>query len=307
MNKELTEFTGNDVATIIVTYNPDVPKLERLIDRLASQVEKIIIIDNGSTNDFNFSRLEEISEMIKLIRLERNFGISVAQNIGINIAIKDGDINFVLLSDQDSEPVFDMVYQLLKTARNLIDTGRNVAAVGPCYIDTRQKNPPPFLKVDGLKLKRQYQPASETYVEVDYLIASGCLIPVKTLKEVGMMNEEMFIDYVDIEWGLRAKVKGFQSFGDYNARMEHNLGEAPVVFRGKSYPLHSPLRHYYMMRNAVWLYKQSYIPLSWKMVDGYKLFLKFGFYSLFARPRVKHFLMMLKGLFHGTISRMGPA
>lgn len=306
MNYSDSNFCS-DVVAVVVSYNPELPSISSLLENLCPQVNKVIVVDNGSTNEVNFSGLKTLSNNIELVKLGENLGISAAQNIGINIALKDVGVNFILLSDQDSEPVSDMVFQLRETANTLTGDGRNVAAVGPCYVDTRQKNPPPFIKIDGLKVKRQYQPVSGTYVDVDYLIASGCLIPVETLKDVGMMNEEMFIDYVDIEWGLRAKVKGYQSFGDYNARMVHNLGDSPVLFRGKHYPVHSPLRHYYMMRNAVWLYKQAYIPLRWKMVDSYKLLLKFGFYSLFARPRVKHFLMMLKGLFHGAISRMGPA
>jgi rhamnosyltransferase len=265
------------------------------------------VIDNGSSNHIQNWKLDELSENIEIQYIRKNLGISAAQNIGIKIAKKYQNIKYILLSDQDSKPAEDMVIQLRKTIDLLIKDGFRIAAIGPCFTDTRQNNPPPFIKIEGLRLKRQLKPQKYGYVEVDYLIASGCLIPIDTLAHVGDMKEEMFIDYVDIEWGLRAKSEGYQSFGDFNAKMTHSLGDSPIVFRGKSYPLHSPVRHYYLARNAVWLYKQKYIPLKWKVVDGYKLILKFGFYSLFAKPRKKHFLMMLKGIIHGAISRMGPA
>jgi hypothetical protein len=38
---------------------------------------------------------------------------------------------------------------------------------------------------------------------VDYLIASGCLMPAAVLRSVGLMNVDLF-SYVGLEWG-RAK------------------------------------------------------------------------------------------------------
>jgi rhamnosyltransferase len=183
--------------------------------------------------------------------------------------------------------------------------GKKVAAVGPCYMDIRQNNPPPFIRIEGLAVRRQYAEKPDSVVEVDYLIASGCLIPAGVLPTVGLMNVDLFIDYVDIEWGLRAKALGFQSFGVFAARMEHSLGDEHVSFIGKQIPLHSPLRHYYLVRNGFWLYKQKGLPLSWKFVDGYRMLIRICFYALFAKPRSKHFSMMMRGLFHGLKSRMG--
>jgi rhamnosyltransferase len=143
-------------------------------------------------------------------------------------------------------------------------------------------------------------------VEVDYLIASGSLIPLATLNAVGAMAEDLFIDYVDIEWGLRARGLGFRSYGVCAARMEHNLGEAPIRILGHSVPLHSPLRHYYHFRNAVWLYLNGNMPLHWKCADGWRLVLKYGFYTLFARPRLAHVRMMSRGILDGLRGRLGP-
>jgi rhamnosyltransferase len=69
--------------------------------------------------------------------------------------------------------------------------------------------------------------------------------------------------------------------------------------------VHTPLRHYYHFRNAVWLYRQNWVPRNWKWVDGYRLLLKYVFYSLFARPRVTHWRMMTLGIWHGLRGRAG--
>ena len=120
-----------------------------------------------------------------------------------------------------------------------------------------------------------------------------------TLDRVGPMREDLFIDYVDVEWGLRARSRGYQCFGVCGAHMAHSLGELPIRWLGRAYPHHSPLRHYYLFRNAVLLYREGWLPLGWKLVDGARLALKYGFYGLFARPRGRHLAMMTKGLVHG--------
>ncbi len=183
--------------------------------------------------------------------------------------------------------------------------GKRVAAAGPRYLDERQNNPPPFIKVHGLRVTRCPCLNEGDVVEVDYLIASGSLIPMATLDAVGGMAEDLFIDYVDIEWGLRAASRGFQSYGVCAAAMEHDLGETPIRFLGRSLPLHSPLRHYYHFRNAVWLYINGDVPRNWKLADGWRLVLKYGFYTVFAVPRMAHFRMMSRGILDGLRGRLG--
>lgn len=292
------------VCAVIVTYCPNIIALERLLNLVNPQVEDIIVVDNGSSavalEFYNGRALEKEH----FIALSENHGIAVAQNIGITEACRTG-ASHVILFDQDSIPAEDMVSKLLKVAEVKTSQGKKVAAVGPRYLDERQVNPPPFIQVKGLRVERQPCLCSNSVADVDYLIASGCLIPVATLNDVGGMREELFIDYVDIEWGLRAKSKGFQSFGACGAFMRHELGDEPIEFFGKLIPVHSPLRHYYHFRNAVWMYRQPWLPLHWKLADGWRLVLKYGFYTLFARPQFSHFRMMTIGLWHGLIGRTG--
>lgn len=293
------------VHAVIVSYRPDLGKLQELLDALAPQVQGVVIVDNGSPAPvLEWLRTRHSPSACQVVFLGNNFGIARAQNAGIDIARQSGS-NYVILFDQDSGPAADMVGKLLAAARRQEDAGMRVAGVGPNYLDTRQGNPPPFIKVSGMRVVRQPCPDCDAVVEVDYLIASGCLIPMATLDEVGGMHEELFIDYVDIEWGLRARSKGYQSYGVCGAMMGHDLGDEPIDFLGRRYPNHSALRHYYHFRNAMWLYRQRWLPLQWRLGDGWRLLLKFGFYALFAKPRHEHLRMMVKGLAHGFIGRLG--
>lgn len=292
-------MTETNVRAVIVTYQPELDALAKLLNALFKQVDSIIIVDNGSAIDLSLYVGQCSSRQVTVLRLGKNTGIAFAQNRGIEIA-RDLGAQFVLLMDQDSIPEPDMVQVLLSAA--LL---KGSCAVGPRYLDARQNNPPPFIRIHGLRLERCACPTFDAIVPVDYLVSSGCLISMDSLNHVGGMREDLFIDYVDIEWGLRARRFGYQSYGVCGARMTHCLGDDPLVFFSKKIPLHKPLRHYYHFRNAVILYKESWVPGNWKVVDASRLCLKYFFYSLFASPRIEQWRMMTLGIWHGLRGRTG--
>ncbi len=298
-----------NIAAVIVTYQPILAELDELLSALLGQVKAIAVVDNGSNNFSDVAELVAKAQAldrcnIHLQALDSNLGVSAAQNVGIAFAA-NARHSHVVLFDQDSRPAENMIDALLKAETTLLQEGNRVAAVGPCYFDSRQSNPPPFIAVQGLSLKRYSCDVANDIHPVDYLISSGCLLRISVINAVGPMNEELFIDYIDIEWGLRAKQAGFQSYGVCAAKMHHQLGDTPVVFFGKKIPLHSPLRHYYHFRNAIALYLRHPVPLNWKLVDGSKLVLKFGFYSIFTTNRLAHFLAMLTGIKDGVLNQLG--
>jgi len=301
--KEGDDLAELFLAAIIVTYNPDRKELIRLLNAVASQVQVVLVVDNGSKEDVSCVVPESGIPNSHCYCLGSNFGVAEAINYGIDKACSFGSTHVVLF-DQDSLPQSDMVERLFVNYEKLVGQGIKVAAVGPRYSDPRAGNPPPFIRLEGLRLVRA-DCAGLLPVPVDYLVSSGCLIDMHAINEIGLMQTSLFIDYVDVEWGLRAGKKGYQSFGICDAYMQHYLGETPLAFFGRNIPLHSPLRHYYHFRNAVWLYRQSWVPVAWKIVDGYRLVFKYIVYSLFTDQRLTHLRMMTRGLWHGLTGKMG--
>lgn len=295
-------LTPAKISGVIVSYNPNINALRHLVATVAPQLDQLFIVDNGSR--LNVSSGIGNGMCTEVIQLGDNYGIARAQNIGIERARSSGS-SFVLLLDQDSIPASDMVAKLLAAVLTKQEQGFQVACVGPHYNDSRQRGAAPFIRLEGLKLKRQICTTSNTLVDVDFLIASGCLIPISTIDAVGMMTEDMFIDYVDIEWGLRAQQMGYRSYGVCAATMEHALGDESIAFGKRHIPVHSPLRHYYHIRNAIWLCRQKWIPAQWKFVLMWRIVRQFAFFSLMTSPRLEHAKMMALGLLHGVVNRMG--
>lgn len=292
------------IVAVIVTYYPAHRMLHELVTSLVGQVDEIVVVDNGS-DEKSIHQIEEYAAgLVTLIRLNENAGVAVAQNRGIIFA-REVQADYVVLFDQDSKPEPEMVSRLLLVAEEKKRIGIPVAAVGPRYYDVRHNNPPPFIQTRKMRLYRQPCTSADAVVEVDYLVSSGCLIPLEAYDNVGAMEEQLFIDYIDIEWGLRAKRGGFRCFGVCGAGMTHVLGNTPIELLGHRFPCRPPLRHYYMFRNAVWMYRQDWVPVQWKVVDGWRLLVKYLFYTLFAHPRRHHFKMMSIGIWHGLRGRMG--
>ena len=291
------------LVAIVVTYHPTAETLRRLINIIHEQVLRILVVDNGSAT----GSLEWLSVYpeVELLALGANLGIAAAQNRGLRRSRELG-AEAVVLFDQDSNPDQALLPVLYSTMQRLRSEGKSVACVGPRYYDARQNAPAPFIRIEGWRLKRIQCESGSDVIPVDHLIASGSMIPLATLDQVGDMEEALFIDYVDLEWCERAMKHGFQTYGVCSVTMAHALGDEPITFMGRPRPARSPLRHYYMMRNGVWIYRQSWPRLGWKIADAIRLLRKYVFYSLFAKPRMTHFKMMSQGLWDGLTNRMGP-
>jgi len=106
-------------------------------------------------------------------------------------------------------------------------------------------------------------------------------------------------------WVARGARAGDRMLGVCDARMQHELGDTPIRFMGKHLPDHSPLRHYYLFRNALLLQRMPHIGWRWKVVDAYQTVMKYGFYALVATPRLPRIRMMNRGLWDGLLGRGG--
>ena len=296
---------NSEINAVIVTYNPDITSFSEVVRGLLGQVDMIIIIDNASKNILEIERTIKGTQ-VELIKFSENKGIAAAQNKGISYADSQ-EAKYILLMDQDTVLPKGAVAALCRECTDLERRGLRVAAVGCAYRDTHDGKLNAIWKANGRKLERQeVNSGSKRIVEVDFVISSGSLIPMSTLRAVGLMEEGLFIDLVDVEWGLRAKYQGYQSYQSFTHIMTHTLGSGRQKVLWKSVALHSPIRNYYSIRNSIFLARRHYIGLAWRLYFIRRIFpyfLVFGFFPKQKWPRVR---AMIRGLFDGIFSREGP-
>lgn len=293
-----------NVVAVVVTYQPERAQVDLLLEILSSQVNSIIVIDNGSSRWPDVDQMKREYETVQFVKLDGNYGIAYAQNVGIGWA-RSNEAKYVLLMDQDSIPDGHMVSNLLHAMDVLVKSERLTACVGPFYADQRHQNSSPFVRLEKYKFRRIPCQGVDNIIPVDFVIASGCLIPMAVLDAVGEMRTDFFIDYVDIEWGVRARSSGYLSYGVCAATMLHNLGETPIHALGRVLPSHNPLRGYYRFRNALYLLLLPKTSMSWRVAEIRRLVLQLIFFSLFSDQKVTHFNMMCLGIWHGFIGKLG--
>lgn len=290
-------------AAVIVTYDPERNVLLHLIETLATQVRTIFVVDNASGN------LDQWQPSLPrahcdVMLLSSNEGIAAALNHGLARAQSETGLEFCAIFDQDSAPSADMIDRLEAYHDRLSSRGP-VAQIGPYFFEHNRGIFLPFIEFRFGLPRRKRDPGNGTWTTADYLISSGALLSIAALKAIGNMDEALFIDYVDIEWGLRAQAAGFQSYGAFDVRMEHRIGEDALEVAGIRLAVHKPIRRYYYYRNAILLCRRRYISLAWKISEIVRLGIKFFVFSAMSKRRAADFAMMTKGIWDGLRGKTG--
>lgn len=289
---------------VVVAYRPDRAVADALLARLHACCDGIVVVDNGKDATLKL-RCENSPGTVRYLVNASNLGVAAALNRGVMIAWEMG-ASHVLLSDHDSLPAPDMLQTLHRTLAVLEASGRRVAAVGPMFSDRLRPSDSPFVRVVGGRFRPVPAGSAEAPLQLDYLITSGSLISRAAWDAIGPMNDALFIDYVDIEWGLRARRLGWSCYGEPAARMSHAIGSAPRRVFGREITVHTPARLYYQTRNAVFLLRHPEVPHEWKRALRAALLPRSIAYPLVVSPRLENLRMILLGFYHGLRGRMGP-
>ncbi|WP_320535186.1 glycosyltransferase family 2 protein [Robbsia andropogonis] len=294
------------VGVVVVFYHPDDACIRRA-NRL-SQRYLCVVVDNTPKCDrrdpARSTSNAALDPGVVYLSNGANLGIATAFNRGIS-CLREQGCDIALLFDQDSEPDDMLLTQLPLTLAALRARGERVAVVGPAYRDSRFGGVTPFVRFDRFSMQR-VEVAGDTLLDIDFLISSGSCINVEAWTDLGVFDDDLFIDFVDFEWCVRAKHAGYRVIGVPWLQMTHQLGEEPVLVFGRRYPMHSATRHYYLFRNSIAMLKRRYVPLGWKLPELYKIPSRFVVYALFPQDRSAHIGMALRGLWHGLIGRSGP-
>lgn len=296
----------NGITAIVTIFNSAVELLKLQHDSIESQVDNIVYIDNGSAGDVELTLfLERFSDLPNhhVIINNSNMGLGYAQNQGIKFANALGS-SHVLLLDHDSVLRDGCVAELVECEFNLSNSGVNVGAVGTTYVNEATGECYPITKYCGPFIKR-IKPQSDP-VEATFLIASGCLISLRVIDDVGLMNEDLFVDYIDVEWCVRARSKGYSVFATPNAKMNHVIGDRRVSIFGRKISVHSPIRRYYLVRNSFYMLRCKYVPFGYKLRECVFNVLRFFVFYLISDDRSAYLNCTKKALRDGFGGVLGP-
>ena len=205
------------LAMVIINYN-DYDTTKKLIDNIKNYkvLDKIIIVDNAST-DNSYNKIKKLTnETIVLIRTDENKGYASGLNYGAKYAMGTLDNPIIIFSNTDI--IINSEDDLVKL-RDTINT--KVKVVGPVVnehgnLNRGWKMTTPYIEtLSNLPLISRYFKRKLLYYTDDYYkgeisnvdVVSGCffLVDGKTLKEINYFDENTFLYYE--EFILSSKIK----------------------------------------------------------------------------------------------------
>lgn len=256
----------------------------------------VIIVDNSTVKNVDF--FLELNNT-KIFHLDENIGIAAAQNIGINKSIEQG-ADYIILSDQDTIYPVDYVEKMIE----IFAFDEVAAAVAPRFIDVKKKS------IDGFAILRRIGFAN-IYPEfgcyaIAHAIASGLIVKVSTLSDIGLMQDDLFIDWVDYEWCWRARKAGYKIIGNADVIIQHQLGDSSVDIGFREVNLRSPQRHYYITRNAFYLALYSnLLTFPQRITLFFRSFRYIIAFPILAKPHLINLKAVFLGFYHGSIGKIG--
>ena len=302
-----TEEWNKDLSAVIVTYNPD-ERLLQLLDRLKGQVHHTIIVDNATRSERAGFLADAIQfPNVTMIMNPENMGVAAGLNQGINKADMLGS-KWVITLDQDSKPDTDMVEKL----RSLLQCQENsarIAIIAPRIIDSKLGRSSHFLRQRSLLLFERAKCDHGSLKNVTTVITAGAMIRLAVVKELGGFQEDFFIDYVDTEFCLRLRQRGYRIIVACDAHLQHCFGNrrkshwGPFVF----YPtFHSPERWYTISRNRIQMIKSFGLRIPhWLFYELTAMTYVFIRMLLTEDQRRAKLLQFFHGTWDGLRGRMG--
>ncbi|MFN6462626.1 MAG: glycosyltransferase family 2 protein [Nostoc sp. DedVER02] len=242
------------VAAYITLYK-DKQAASNCLQAIQSQsipIDIVFVVDNSE------QKLLEIDNngSILIHHYPENIGIGKGFALGLEWAIKEG-YDFLWAFDQDSLPTNHCLEILLKIYNNLsLNDDNKIGIIAPTAIDCKTKE----IVQGAVFVKDQFKGCKHhnnvDFYECDSPITSGSLISIAAAKTVGLPRAELFIDGIDLDYGLRLRQQGFRNLIVTNAIMYHNFGNpVKVKFFQREIIVHkySSLRNYYINRNHTYL------------------------------------------------------
>lgn len=254
-----------------------------------SHIAVIIILYHPSDDDMDFvSHIGSLYHTVIVDNSKDNKGIAEAQNQGLRSLLDRKDITHVVFLDQDSRVADDYPLAIARAFDRIAQT-RRLAMLGP--------------SVDNSETGEMYKsvihkdPAADNgFILRREVISSGGCTTIACLKDIGLNDGGLFIDYVDFEWCWRANRKGYLCGITSDLRISHHVGQKTISIFGYLIIISASGRYFYQFRNYLWLVRRKYVPLQWKIATGIKSMARLVYFPLCVPSGVACWKQMLKGI-----------
>jgi GT2 family glycosyltransferase len=301
-NNELTYI-------VIVTWKgyEDTIKCLKSIENSNLKNTRVVVIDT----EYNNAKHEDLKgkfrdKNIKFISIENNIGYAGANNIGIKFAINDGKCKYIWLLNNDTQINKDSLPELLKEINNpgvgmcgstlvYMDDPNTVQSIGGTYNKFLAKGEHigRGLNVSNLPNEKKVN------YRIKYIMGASMLVTREFIEKVGVMNEEYFLYYEELDWIIRAKNKYSIKWAKKSIVVHREGSSVGTNSRGRS----SNTAIYYSSVNSMRFTRNYYV--LFLPIVMLKLVIATIFYIKSDRERSDIYRMAIRDFFSNR-KRIGP-
>lgn len=205
------------VAALVLARDRPGPTRKTLMALLAQRpaVDHLVLVDNDATPEVR-AVLDAAAARhpdAEVLHLERNFGCSGGYERGLDRLLERKDIDLVCGFDDDATPLPGCVAALTAAATTLNAVGAvgamshtlNGTLAWPMHVDGESE---PATTVDDIRRIA----ARRDRLVVPNLAWHGLMLPVEVLRRHGNVWGDLFLQYEDIELGMRLRRAGLHSY-----------------------------------------------------------------------------------------------
>lgn len=285
----IERIARSDICAAVVTFFPEPESAEHLL-ALAPQVGRILVIDNGSPPE-SLEPIESAARNIavSVVRLGSNLGIATALNTGLRLAASQG-FRWLATFDQDSRATESMLEEMAQALAAFPERDR-VGLVAPLHQDRRGG----VTVSDGRREK-----AGPGWNVIRTTMTSGNLVNIAAAQAVGGFDDSLFIDYVDHEFCLRLRRRGYRILEATRAVLDHALGNMEMRSLGVArmgVTHHPALRRYYITRNRMLVWRGYWrSEPAWVLRDMRRFLSESAGIVLFEKDAAAKVRMTLRGM-----------
>jgi GT2 family glycosyltransferase len=244
------------IATLIVNWNKerDILRLLSELDTIKNIFFTIFVVDNAST-DNSVESIRNKYPNVNLILNKKNLGGTGGFNSGLKYISSDTQYEYIWLLDNDAR----ITDSTLKELVNVMDVDENISLAGSRIQDI---DDPSIIVETGanfrwdtigvIPLNRNSRGNPTKIIDVDYVAVCSALVRISAMKLVGIMDDRMFLNWDDMDWGLCFKKHGYRVVAVTKSIAYH--GSFTERDRG------SIVNYYYGIRNALLVYSKHTFP-----------------------------------------------
>ena len=235
------------LAAVVLNYETpdDTARAVQSLERSRRRPDAVIVVDNGS-RDGSPGRLAALAPGARIVGTTENLGFSAGNNLGIRDAVARG-ADAILLVNSDATLAPDCLDRLERA----MSTRPEIGIAGPVVVSADDQNRvlsagiafsswTGRMRELGFDLPRHARELSGQRT-VDAVSGCAMLVRRKVFERVGLLDEDYFFSFEDLDLCLRARGAGFVTVC---------VGDATATHAGsRSIGRTSPSRLYFATRN----------------------------------------------------------